>query len=489
MDQQERQALLEAGVDLDEEEKDKNERRRAEARMGSKHKDSKWAKSLKQTGRTAWDAEARQGAADLALREEDLRKRIEGKRVSQGNEDYLGSSSSESEDEDPWQENASDIEKEKLSRKLGAVEEDGDAEPDSKGPYSNLLSMKFMKSADASRKEQNDAEIRRLNRELHGENSQSEAESEVGRRKFGQSKAEKPERKLAPVRKNEFEEPPGSEDDNVEEPNAPEAPQTKHAASKQKQPARSNNSNGVSARLSGPVSQQKEDVGDEEENPWLVQTTRNNRRPATNNSHQSVDIAVNESPEPSTKYAGVSKAQKTKTPAPKKPQVAEQDESEDEQVPVLLKNHDLVKRAFAGDEVVQEFEQEKHDTIEDEGDQVIDNTLPGWGNWTGEGISKKQKKRQNQKRFTTTVEGVKPEERKDAKLSRVIINEKRLKKVSIHLQLHVKFELTISRTTSTWPLNFLTPSRPNSSTNGLSVSPSVRNGRLRKLSKTPPSLV
>lgn len=489
MDQQERQALLEAGVDLDEEEKDKNERRRAEARMGSKHKDSKWAKSLKQTGRTAWDAEARQGAADLALREEDLRKRIEGKRVSQGNEDYLGSSSSESEDEDPWQENASDIEKEKLSRKLGAVEEDGDAEPDSKGPYSNLLSMKFMKSADASRKEQNDAEIRRLNRELHGENSQSEAESEVGRRKFGQSKAEKPERKLAPVRKNEFEEPPGSEDDNVEEPNAPEAPQTKHAASKQKQPARSNNSNGVSARLSGPVSQQKEDVGDEEENPWLVQTTRNNRRPATNNSHQSVDIAVNESPEPSTKYTGVSKAQKTKTPAPKKPQVAEQDESEDEQVPVLLKNHDLVKRAFAGDEVVQEFEQEKHDTIEDEGDQVIDNTLPGWGNWTGEGISKKQKKRQNQKRFTTTVEGVKPEERKDAKLSRVIINEKRLKKVSIHLQLHVKFELTISRTTSTWPLNFLTPSRPNSSTNGLSVSPSVRNGRLRKLSKTPPSLV
>lgn len=493
MDQRERQALLEAGVDLDEEEKDKNERRRAEARMGSKHKDSKWAKSLKQTGRTAWDAEARQGAADLALREEDLRKRIEGKRVSQGNEDYLGSSSSESENEDPWQENASDIEKAKLSRKLGALEEDGDAEADSKGPYSNLLSMKFMKNADASRKEQNDAEIRRLNRELHGEDSQSEAESEVGRRKFGQSKAEKPERKPAPVRKNEFEEPPGSDDDDVQEPSAPEAPQAKRAvdrAGKQKQPARSNSNKGAPARPSGPLSQQKEDVGGEEENPWLVQTTRNNRRPAMDNSHESVDIAVNESPEPSTKSVGVSKAQKTETPSPKKAQIAELDESDDEEkVPVLLKNHDLVKRAFAGDEVVQEFEQEKHDTIEDEGDQVIDNTLPGWGNWTGEGISKKQKKRQNQKRFTATVEGVNPEERKDAKLSRVIINEKRMKKVSIHLQLHVKFELTISRTTSTWPLNFLTPSRPNSSTNGLSVSPSVRNGRPRRLSKTPPSLV
>ncbi|KAI9368539.1 Utp14 protein-domain-containing protein [Aspergillus egyptiacus] len=62
LEQKERQALLEAGVDLEEQDREANERLRAEARMGSKHKESKWAKSLKQTGRTAWDDDARHGA-------------------------------------------------------------------------------------------------------------------------------------------------------------------------------------------------------------------------------------------------------------------------------------------------------------------------------------------------------------------------------------------------------------------------------------------
>lgn len=492
MDQQERQALMEAGVDLDAEEKDKNERRRAEARMGSKHRDSKWAKSLKETSRTAWDAEARHGAADLALKEEELRRRVEGKRVSHGDEDYLGSSSSESEEEDPWQENGSDVEKDKIHRKLEALQEDNAEEP--KGPHAKLLSMKFMQNAEAGRKEQNDAEIRKLNRELHGEESQSEAESEVGRRKFGQSKAEKPRKTPQPLRKNEFEEPPGSDDEDAYEHTAADETRAVDRSGKQKPSARANNKE-APARLSGPKSGQKADAEEEDENPWLVQTNRNNRKPATDSSQQSVgiDITVNDVPAQNTKSAGVSKAQKSKPSASKKSQVAEEDDSDDEEkVPVLLKNHDLVKKAFAGDEVVQEFEQEKHDTIEDEGDQVIDNTLPGWGSWTGDGVSKKQQKRQ--KRFLNTVEGVKPEERKDAKLQRVIINEKRQKKVrhsAKFVPIHVSFELTIllySRITSTWRINSLTLSRPSNSTNAPFVSPSVPNGRPRRLSKTPPSL-
>lgn len=425
LEQQERQALIDAGVDLEEEEKEKMERQRAEARMGSKHKDSKWAKSLRQTGRTAWDEEARLGAADLALKEEELRKRIEGKRVSHGEEDYL-ESSSESEDEDPWQEHDSDVEKEKIHKKLAALE-GGDDEAEYKGPHAKLLSMKFMQNADAARKEQNNAEIRRLNRELQGdEESQSEAESEVGRRKFGQSKSEKPERKPEPIRKNEFEEPPDSDDDAVGEPKAVEATQ---ATSKPKSSARPANKNDAPARLSGNTSKRQETVSEVEENPWLVQTNRTNRKPVVNATDQSVDISFDDAPAPASKSSSVSKGQKPKAPAAKKLQIAEDDGSDDEEkVPVLLKNHDLVKRAFAGDEVVQEFEQEKLDTIEDEGDKVVDNTLPGWGSWTGDGVSKKQQKRQ--KRHLTTIEGVKPEQRKDAKLSKVIINEKRQKKVS-----------------------------------------------------------
>lgn len=425
MEQQERQALIEAGVDLEEEERELNERRRAEARMGAKHRDSKWAKSLKQTGRTAWDAEARQGAADLAQREEELRKRIEGKRVSRADDDdYLDSSSSESEDEDPWREDASDVEKRKISQKLSAITAEGEPAEDIKGPHAKLLSMKFMQNAEAARKEQNDIELRRLKRDLNGDEPQAEAEPEVGRRKFGHSGNEKPPQKSKPLPKNEFEEAAESEDEDSEQ----DIDIVLDRPNNQKSAGPVAKSATQSTR--GPSSKRDQDAG-EEENPWLVQTNRTNRRRTADNSHEDVDITLSES---SSRVDRVdpkdsSRDQKVKQPTPKQSRSVEDDDESDEEskVPVLLKNHDLVKRAFAGDEVVQNFEQEKLDTIEEEGDQVIDNTLPGWGSWTGQGISKKQQKRQ--KRFLTTVEGVNPEDRKDAKLSRVIINEKRIQKV------------------------------------------------------------
>ncbi|KAF7597075.1 hypothetical protein BBP40_010549 [Aspergillus hancockii] len=429
LEQQERQALLEAGVDINEQEREQNERRRAEARMGSKHKDSKWAKSLKQTGRTAWDEEARLGTADLALKEEGLRRRIEGKRVSQGDDDYLGSSSSESEDEDPWnEENSSDAEKRKLRAKLNKLEGDDDVQSEIKGPHANLFSMKFMQNAEAARKAQNDAEVRRLNRELHGEESQSEAESEVGRRKFGDSGKSATTSKSKPLPRNEFEEAPGSDDEDLHAPEAQHEAGIAVSRSDKKNPAQHENK--PHARATNGASAQKDDAN--EENPWLVQTNRNNRRATADTTLQGLDIIVNEGKPDSTNFKSSSSNKNEKPAISSKKQHVEGDDSDDESnVPVLLKNHDLVKRAFAGDEVVQDFEQEKYDTIKEEDDQVIDNTLPGWGSWAGDGISKKQQKRQ--KRFLTTVEGVKPEHRKDAKMSRVIINEKRVKKNNKYL--------------------------------------------------------
>lgn len=424
LEQQERQALLEAGVDMEEEDREMNERRRAEARMGAKHKDSKWAKSLKQTGRTAWDEDARRGAAEQALKEEELRRRIEGKSVFRADEDYLGSSSSESEDEDPWAEDAgSDAEKRKLRQKLERLEGDELDASEITGPHAKLFSMKFMQNAEAARKAQNDAEIRRLNRELRGEEeSQSEAESEVGRRKFGQSQDDKSgkDKKAKSLPKNEFEEAPASDDEGdaaVDQ----EVDIVVSQSDKQKSSERLGRKQ--AARPSGGAPEQKE-TATEEENPWLVQTKRNNRRAIAEDSQQTIDVTLGaESVEAPKKQKGQS------TISSKKPQDEGDDGSDDEDsVPVLLKNHDLVKRAFAGDEVVQEFEQDKLETIEEEGDKVIDETLPGWGSWTGEGVSKREQRRQ--KKVLTKVEGVKPENRKDAKLSRVIINEKRIRKVS-----------------------------------------------------------
>lgn len=427
LEQQERQALLEAGVDVDEADREQNERRRAEARMSSKHRDSKWAKSLKQTGRTAWDEEARNGAADLALREEELRRRIEGKRVSRGDEDYLGSSSSESEDEDPWASDASDVEKRKTRQKISALEDDDAADAEDKGPHSNLFSMKFMQNAEAARKEQNDAELRRLNRELHGEESESEAESEVGRRKFGQNKNSETQTKAKQLPKQEFEEGsdsehPESDQDIAIVTDRPTKSKAGPPAKKTPKPAPAS-SNKMFSQPPVPA----------EENPWLVQTERNNRRHTGTDAHESIDISMEDQPPQTTQSTASTKGKAGKKAAVAKQQYQEENGSEDEDnVPVLLKNHDLVKRAFAGDEVVRDFEQEKLDTIEDEGDKVVDNTLDGWGSWAGEGISKKAQKKQ--KRFLSTVEGVKPEQRKDAKLSRVIMNEKRVKKVRLFHQ-------------------------------------------------------
>ncbi|KAJ5455383.1 Small-subunit processomeUtp14 [Penicillium sp. IBT 31633x] len=425
MEQQEREALLEAGVDMDDMEQEKNERMRAEARMGSKHRESKWAKGLKQTGRTAWDEEARNSAADLAQREEELRKRIEGKRVSHGDDDYLGSSSSESEDEDPWNEEGSDVERKKIEKKLNAlVGGGGDSSGAVKGPHADLFEMKFMKNADAARKEQNDAELRKLNRELHGDESQSEAESEVGRRKFGQSKKTDLKARTKPLPKNEFEEKLDSDDDAQA---AGSDDDVEIALSGPTKPKTGASSNKKALQPSHDSTTEQKDTPAEEENPWLVQTERTNRRRTGPDAQESIDISLEATQPQAAPAKQQNKKQKNaKTALAKQQFDADNDSDDEDNVPVLLKNHDLVKRAFAGDEVVQDFEQDKMDTIEDEGDKVVDNTLMGWGSWAGEGVSKRQQKKQ--KRDLTTVAGVKPQQRKDAKLDRVIINQKRVQK-------------------------------------------------------------
>ncbi|KAJ5170258.1 Small-subunit processome Utp14 [Penicillium coprophilum] len=422
MEKQEHDALMEAGVDMDDMDQEKNERLRAEARMGSKHRESKWAKGLKQTGRTAWDEEARNSAADLAQREEELRKRIEGKRVSNGDDDYLGSSSSESEDEDPWNEEGSDVERQKIQKKLNALESGNDAGA-VKGRHADLFEMKFMKNADAARKEQNDAELRQLNRELHGEDSMSEAESEVGRRKFGQSKKTDAKSHAKQLPKNEFEEKLDSDDEDAQAVGSgDDVDIVVNASTKHKSGASGNKKVSQTSRDSPDLDK---DIA-EEENPWLIQTERTNRRRTAPDAQESIDISLDAVQPEVVPAKQQSKKQKNAKATAAKRQFEEDDSDDEEKVPVLLKNHDLVKRAFAGDEVVQEFEQEKMDTIEDEGDKVVDNTLEGWGSWAGEGVSKRQKKKQ--KRDLTTVAGVKPGQRKDAKLDRVIINQKRVQK-------------------------------------------------------------
>ncbi|KAG7713210.1 hypothetical protein KL949_005258 [Ogataea haglerorum] len=98
-------------------------------------------------------------------------------------------------------------------------------------------------------------------------------------------------------------------------------------------------------------------------------------------------------------------------------------EADREQDIHMFQQKDLVKQAFAGDDVVTEFEQEKREVEELEGDKEVDLTLPGWGEWTGGNAKRKKKK------IVKTLNGVVPsDKRKDRNKKGVIVNERVNKK-------------------------------------------------------------
>ena len=110
-----------------------------------------------------------------------------------------------------------------------------------------------------------------------------------------------------------------------------------------------------------------------------------------------------------------------------------------------------IEEAFADDDVVAEFQAEKHEIVNKNSQNVdMDSSLPGWGSWGGSGIKKKKKK------ITKKIKG---ERRKDSNLGHVILNDKRDVYVSKH-QVHTlpypfvnkeQFEGTIARPVgSTW---------------------------------------
>ncbi|KAG2144709.1 Utp14 protein-domain-containing protein [Suillus bovinus] len=94
-----------------------------------------------------------------------------------------------------------------------------------------------------------------------------------------------------------------------------------------------------------------------------------------------------------------------------------------------FKQRELVSLAFAGDNVVQAFEDLKQAEIEADAPREVDTTLPGWGSWGGTG-TKKLPPRPN---LIKKIAGVDPSSRADYKKAHVIISEKRDKKAAKYL--------------------------------------------------------
>lgn len=455
--QQEKDAFAAAGMDNSESEQEKQDRCRAEERMGARHRESKWAKGVKDSGRATWDEDARSGVNEMARRREELRKRIEGKEVA-GEEDSSLSSETDSGDEaaendfeDGDQRNAR-----KLHKHLQQLGKNGvNLTSDAEGPGSSLTSMKFMRDAEAKRKNMNDIEVENLRRELAGEGTPSEEDMTggPGRRSYGPIRDKLSRAKVVkPEERSEFEEKasdnenvialggPGEEDSEI----VVDTASTRGKSSLVEKPSISRE---YAKKSFAPVNEPMSAPG---ENPWLSSSTKKiNNRDRKAQDPQAPAIINNTLPASSTntiitkhKPRSVIKGARNEEKARKGLQMSDKRESPDAddseaeedngRLPFVLRNQDLVRKAFAGDEVVADFEKEKADIMRDEDEKIIDVTLPGWGNWTGEGVSKKVQKR-NKGRLVKKEEGIPQGMRKDAKLERVVINEKRVKKNAKYL--------------------------------------------------------
>jgi U3 small nucleolar RNA-associated protein 14 len=414
-----RDAFAEGGEsDLDDEDRDQADRRRAEERMGAKHRDSKWAKQMKKSGRTVWDDEAKSGVSEMAQRNEELRRRIEGKEVH--NDEASDAEPIFSSDDDV-EDDASDLDEEaaefqSLQRQLNRVA--APDELDAFGPGSRLSSMKFMKQAEATRKARNDEEIAQMRKELAGEegSDQSEQEESVGRKIFGPTK--KIQTPLSrPEGKNEFEEPDAEEwtgiADDPPVSTAAEIPST------------------ASPRLSTISSSSKQSIATKNNKPQKQGSTGSAER-SKKASPQPELLPGEKHTQPDTD-GWITVTYNTESDASEK--------SDDSDAEALLDQAEILRRAFAGDDVEDAFEAEKAIVIADEDEKIIDDTLPGWGSWVGDGLSKREKSR-NTGRWFRKEEGIKPSERKDAKLKHVIVNQKRVKKNVSYMASTLPFPFT-----------------------------------------------
>lgn len=79
-----------------------------------------------------------------------------------------------------------------------------------------------------------------------------------------------------------------------------------------------------------------------------------------------------------------------------------------------------IQQAFANDDVVEEFIQEKKEIEEASTPKDVDLSLPGWGSWAGAGIKTSVKKKE---KFIKKADPAPP--RKDKNLAHVIINEEK----------------------------------------------------------------
>ncbi|KAL2138098.1 hypothetical protein VTI28DRAFT_7478 [Corynascus sepedonium] len=418
------QEKLAAGELDSEDEREALDRRRALERMGTRHRESKWAKLGKKAGRAVWDDNFRAGLTEIARRKEDLRRRIEGRGGGSDDDDEGSDVSDASDGGDPRHRLLAELER--------AAAYDDDDEPRSK-----LFQMKFMQRGEELRKKENDEAVAALRRELDSDDAASEEEEvEIGRRQFGMGdgtaavKTSQQPKKSKAAEVRTAAKATGAAEPTLQSYFEPQTSAPGAAGAWSAEPASS------AAGAAGAWSQVE---------PAARKSKKAVKAKAEDLDVSSAAVASIKTSKPKPKAQSQPQSQPQSQNGAAVPGDGDQDSDDDADLhlPLAIRDQKLIERAFAGEDVHGQFEEEKAEIEHEDDEKEIDNTLPGWGNWVGEGVSNREKKR-HQGRFVTKVEGVKKKDRKDFKLKDVIISEKRIRKNDKYLasQLPHPFEST-----------------------------------------------
>lgn len=428
----------------------KQEFKRAEERLTLKHKNSsKWAKRILKRGLDVQDEGTRAAIAEQLNQHALLSRKANNMKES--------SSSEESSDEDDLDETSDGSDEDAAVKLLKKAKEKTAEvlEGDEELPASGVLSLPFMVRGLKRRKEAADEEAKLALEEYESSLKEIEDENEpktqgtnilTGRRVFGAQKKQAPEPKKKVTSDNYY-----GESDREGETDAGEI-----GISAREE----NNFSGREVHFDPNSLREESEIGhdslfksfeDIERDP-SSRTSYEVSIFADNSWKKMNDSSVKEKQTKSTNAKTATSLQITE-PVVSKPDGEEIDEDSDtdsggEMVDGILTSgtkstyeipsqEELIRRAFAGDDVEDDFEREKQDVLNEEIPEPEKPVLlPGWGQWTN--IQKKRgppswmlEEHDNAKK--KREEALK--KRKDAKLNHVIISEKRDKKAEkLHTQ-------------------------------------------------------
>lgn len=436
-----------------EEERERLERERARERATLRHgaRSGRWARGAEGEGTEGEAAERRNQRMEML----DIRDRLQ--RKIHGRESGESSSESEDDDEDADEETIKSRAFDQLA-KLKADAAAADAAPKAKG----LMQMKFMQKAQERRMKEvaEDEDALRRDIEMFGteeaENSDDEETSNVlklgeGRMVFsGPTDATEAEAKKGKGKGGKEE----AEDKSRFAPASPTPPPTTGAFGD------------VNPWLDGSASagpSRKKNAVASSSEAKAVRALKKAARPRADDDDE-VEISVDVGKKPALAAEGSRAERKAAAKAAKAKEEAEaaaakaaqaangkdkakeaeedDDSSDDELLPAsgvkAFTQRALVAEAFAGDDVVADFEAEKAAIVDADAPTTVDTTLPGWGAWGGKGV----RKRKPNAKFVKKVAGVEAEKRKDAGRANVIISEKKDKKAAKFLPTDLPYPYT-----------------------------------------------